>query len=209
MCRLLLIALLTAVAPWAGAQRMPAASPHFARSYHRGSQSSAFLDPLSFYDYSDLTPNSEYPAFARPLIVMQSAPLAAPVPDRTPAPAEPLLIELQGDRYVRVSGAESTQIEMIDRPPYGLTEPTAIHEVVARPPTTVLLTFLDGHREEVSDYTIVGGALYASGSYYASVVWNRKIDLSSLNLPATIGSNQSRGVKFRLPASSNEVIIGP
>ncbi len=209
MRRLLLITMLTAVTPWAGAQRMPAASPHFARSYHRGGHSGVFLDPLSFYDYSDFVPGAECPVPAQPLIVVQSAPPATPVPERTSRPSEPLLIELQGDSYIRVSGAESTETEMIDRPPHGLTKPTAVHEVVARPSTPVLLIFRDGHREEVPDYTISGGVLYASGNYYASGAWNRKIDLSSLDLSETIASNQSRGVKFRLPVGPNEVVIGP
>ena len=209
MRRLILIALLTAVTPWAGAQRMSAALRHVGRNYHRGGQSRAFLDPLEFYDYADFIPTEAYAAPAQPLIVVQSAPSATPVPERTSQPAEPLLIELQGDRYVRVSGAETTQTELADRSPLALKESTAIEEVVARPSAAAVLLFRDGHREEVSDYTIVGGALYAASSYYASGVWNRKIDLSLLNLPDTIASNQSRGVKFRLPMFPNEVIVGP
>ncbi len=209
MRRLLLIALLAAGTPWASAQRMPAALPHFARNYHRGGHSRAFLDPLAFYDYSDFVSTAAYPAPAQPLIVVQSAPLAAPVPERTSPSAEPLLIELQGDRYVRVTGAETTQTEMIDRTPEALRKPSTFLAVAPAPQTAAILLFRDGHREEVSEYTIAGGALYASGSYYAGGPWNRKIDLSSLNLPETVASNQSRGVKFRLPASPNEVVIGP
>lgn len=208
MRRLLLIALLAAGTPWASAQRM-SASPHFARTYHRGGHSRAFLDPLAFYDYPDIVPTATYPASAQPLIVVQSAPLATPVPERTSPPAEPLLIELQGDCYVRVTGSETTQTEMIDRTPEALRKPSTFLAVAPAPPTAAILLFRDGHREEVSEYTIAGGVLYVSGNYYASGAWNREIDLSSLNLPETVASNQSRGVKFRLPASPNEVVIGP
>lgn len=209
MRRLILIAMLTAVTPWVGAQRMSTASTHFARSYRRGLHSRAFLDPLAFYDYSDFPGSEAYPAPAQPLIVMQSAPPSSPDPERASPPAEPLLIELQGDRYVRVGGSDTTPKEVvIGRMPEALRKPSTIPAEPATR-TTLILQFRDGHREEVSDYTIAGGALYASGNYYASGAWNRKIDLSLLDLPETVESNQARGVKFRLPSSPNEVVIGP
>ena len=69
--------------------------------------------------------------------------------------------------------------------------------------------FRDGHREEVSDYTIADGNLYTHDDYYTNGSWNRKIELSSLNLLETVRSNQSRNVRFRLPSSPNEVIVRP
>jgi hypothetical protein len=124
------------------------------------------------------------------------------------------MIELQGDRYVRVSGPETSGAEMIDRMPDPSPRPerpsSAAPQAVAAPelPPAVLI-FRDGHREEVSDYTITDGVLYTRGDYYTTGSWNRKIELSSLNLPETIKSNQSRGVRFQVPASPNEVIVGP
>jgi len=56
---------------------------------------------------------------------------------------------------------------------------------------------------------ITDGVLYTSGDYYANGSWNRKIELSSLNLPETVKSNQSRSVRFQLPSAPNEVIIRP
>ncbi len=72
-----------------------------------------------------------------------------------------------------------------------------------------VLVFRDGHREEVSEYTIADGALYTRTDYYTAGSWNRQIELSALNLPDTVKSNQSRGVRFQLPSSPNEVIVRP
>jgi hypothetical protein len=72
-----------------------------------------------------------------------------------------------------------------------------------------VLVFRDGHREEVSAYTITGGAIYAPADFYRDGSWNRKIELSSLDLPETLKSNYSRGLRFQLPRAPNEVIVGP
>jgi len=77
----------------------------------------------------------------------------------------------------------------------------------ALPPAVVV--YRDGHREDVSEYAIVDGMLYASGNYYADGYWNKKIELSSLNLPETVKSNQERGIKFTLPGAPNEVVTRP
>ena len=205
--RLFLIALLTAVTPGMSAQRMSAASPRFARGYRPGGHTRAFLDPAAFYDYSDFFPSAEYPSAVQPVIVVQSPPSSAPLPEHTSAPAEPLLIELQGDKYVRVSGSEAKQTEIIDRTERS-PEPSSLRTTAA-PPVATVLRFRDGHREEISNYTIAGGVLYIAADFYATGSWNRTIELSSLNLSETVQSNHSRGIKFRLPESPNEVIIGP
>jgi hypothetical protein len=76
------------------------------------------------------------------------------------------------------------------------------------PATTApaVLIFRDGHREEVRDYTIANGILYARGDYYVDGYWNKQISLASLDLPQTLQANASRKVKFDLPSSPNEVI---
>ena len=73
----------------------------------------------------------------------------------------------------------------------------------------VLLVFRDGHSEEVRDYTIAEGILYATGNYYTDGYWNKKIALSTLNVAQTLEANATRNVKFVLPESSNEVITRP
>jgi len=217
MRRLLLIALVAALAPCANAQRMVSASPRFASGFHRGAHSRSFLYPLAFSDpfYSDYLSNTGYPVASQPpVIVMQSPPVAAPVPDRVSTPSQPLMIELQGDRYVRVSGpgisgAEMIEPDAIDRIPNSPRH--AERHVATADPELVpaILIFRDGHREEVSEYTIADGSLYTRADYYTNGSWNRKIELSSLNLSETIRSNQSRGVRFQLPSFPNEVIVRP
>ena len=98
-----------------------------------------------------------------------------------------------------------------------MIEPDAIdrihaerHAAAADPELVpAILIFRDGHREEVSEYTIADGSLYTRADYYTNGSWNRKIELSSLNLSETVRSNQSRGVRFQLPSFPNEVIVRP
>ncbi len=144
-----------------------------------------------------------------------------------PSSNQPLMIELQGGRYVKVnttavdgealplgqaanvqpakstrnhatsmvaSSSASTQGPMI-----AAASPT--HDL---PPA--VLVFRDGHSEEVRDYTIADGSLYARGDYYRDGYWNKKIEISALNVPGTVQANSDRNVKFVLPSSPNEVI---
>jgi hypothetical protein len=147
---------------------------------------------------------------------------------REPSSNQPLMIELKGDRYVKVSttavdgealplslapnnaspaksarghsiglstsNSGSTQGPMIAAPSPAPSLPPAV------------LIFRDGHSEEVRDYTIADGSLYARGDYYRDGYWNKKIDLSTLNLALTLQANSERNVKFVLPSSPNEVI---
>ena len=97
-----------------------------------------------------------------------------------------------------------------ESPKTSASQSTAAIRGVAPPViASALLVFRDGHREEVSDYTIAQGILHASSDYYTNGSWNKKIELSSLNLPETIKSNQSRGLRFQLPSAPNEVVVGP
>jgi hypothetical protein len=222
MHRLLLITLVAAFAPCANAQRMSHASPHFASGFNRGSFARPSFYPLAFSDpfYSDYLLSTGYPVASQPpMIFLQGPPASAPAPERSPSPTQPLMIELRGDRYVRVSGPETSGAEMIDRNAIEREKTDRMSESQPRserqpaaPPATALpavLIFRDGHREEISDYTIANGILYAQSDYYTTGSWNRKIELSSLNLPETVASNQSRGAHFLLPSFPNEVVVGP
>ena len=79
----------------------------------------------------------------------------------------------------------------------------------SQPLPAAILIFRDGHSEEVRDYTIADGMLYARGDYYTDGYWNKKIDLATLNVAETMQANASRSVKFTLPSSPNEVITRP
>lgn len=219
MRRLLFIALFAALAPWATAQRMVSAAPHLAPRFNRGGHPRSFFYPLGFSDpfYSDYLARTGYPVASQPpVVIVQAPPAAAPVPDRPSSPAQPLMIELRGDRYVRVSGPETSGAETITpekfdqapNPPRRRERRSGAAVAAPELPPAVLV-FRDGHREEAPDYTIADGILYTRGDYYTNGSWNRKIELSSLNLPETVKSNQSRGVRFQLPTAPNEVIVRP
>jgi hypothetical protein len=123
-----------------------------------------------------------------------------------------LLIELQGNNYVNLTSAE---------PPPNSPEPTLVphslksslkkdtSEKPAHELLPVTLLFRDGHSEEVRDYTIANGTIYARGDLCNDGYWNKKIELSTLDLPETIKSNQARGVRFVLPNAPNEVVTRP
>jgi hypothetical protein len=158
-----------------------------------------FGDPY-LYDYVG------YPSEALP----QQAPAQAAVSPVAPPPkaAEPLMLEWQGDRWVRVSPIEESE------PSKPATElrPLSVRNSTpspAPPPPDTVLVFADGHQEEVSRYTIVGKVMYANADYWATGNWTKKISLSSLNLPASLQANQQRGSKLVLPTGPNEVVLGP
>jgi hypothetical protein len=125
------------------------------------------------------------------------------------------MIELQGDHYVQVSGDDASQAQMIGPKTIGppTAEKASLRSDAASTAQTqraaTVLVFRDGHRQEISDYTIANATLYASADYYSSGAWNQKIELASLDLRETLSANRSRGVQFRLPTAANEVIVGP
>lgn len=217
---LVLVACLVVLAPRGNAQRTVAGPPHFGPTHFgphfaRGEHSRGFFYPLAYgdpflSDYVRTTPVASQP----PVVILQPPPAAAPVA-ASPEPAPPLMIELRGDRYVRISGEESSGAQMIDPTPALSREPSSPSPAVShaannevRLPIAVLL-FHDGHREEATSYTIADGVLYINASPYTGGPWIRKIELASLDLAETITFNQSRGIKFQIPSAPNEVLVGP
>jgi sRNA-binding protein len=67
---------------------------------------------------------------------------------------------------------------------------------VAAQPSTVLV-FKDGHQQEVSNYAIIGATLYE-----LSDGRSKKVQLTDLDLTATVKENDQRGVAFQLPAGA-------
>jgi hypothetical protein len=219
MRRLFTIAVLAAIPASAAAQRFGAA-PHFAShtsplfAHSRGNFAASYY-PLPLFDplYSDYLYSTGYPVASQPPVIVMQAPPPAATPDRAVLPTQPLLIELQGGRYIQLSGDKDSRTQMLDDESAStvLRKP-AVVESVARLPretTHAVLVFRDGSREEVSNYTIADGVLYAGADYYTAGSWNRKIELSSLNLPETVKLNQGRGLSFHVPSAPNEVIVGP
>jgi hypothetical protein len=113
------------------------------------------------------------------------------------------MFELQHGHYVRVATTPADG----DALPLTLTSSTAAVPAHDLPPA--ILVFRDGHTEEVRDYTIADGTLYARGDYYTDGYWNKKIALSTLNVAETLQANATRNIIFVLPSSPNEVITRP
>ena len=70
-----------------------------------------------------------------------------------------------------------------------------------------VLVFRDGHQEEAAQYTIIGKTISIKSDYWTTGSWTRTVQISALNLPATLQANQSRGSNFRLPSRPTEVIL--
>jgi hypothetical protein len=162
--------------------------------------------------------------------------LGQPGIDHEPSPTQPLMIELQNGRYVRITTAavdgeaqpltlahdrdqpdnlqstKSTHTRSTMQIESNAANPTGPMLAAATPAPNlppVLLVFRDGHSEEVRDYTIADGILYARGDFYTDGFWNKKISLYTLNLTQTLEANTARNMKFVLPSSPNEVITRP
>ncbi|HEY1677851.1 MAG TPA: hypothetical protein VGG04_09105 [Candidatus Sulfotelmatobacter sp.] len=234
------ITLLAAITPWAGAQRMSGFAPHAGMPATPGFAGSGFRGPhftgngfgksgfarsnrefpgalaipfLSDDLYSDLLATGYPSASQPPVLVMQAPPTASPSV-AFPAPKDALMIELQGGRYVQISGegssgAESLSLKSASSPKAALPPVDIVARASEKATLRATLVYRDGHSEAVSDYTITNGAIYANADYYQSGAWNRRIELSSLNLPETVQLNQARGLNFQLPSSPNEVVVGP
>ncbi|MGA9390258.1 MAG: hypothetical protein WBV69_07400 [Candidatus Sulfotelmatobacter sp.] len=205
-------------------------------AFGRGPRSSAFRRspaypynslPFAFFgDFdSDDIYSSGYPVASDPppylMQAMRDIPApgslgegVSPLSNHQASSSQPLMIELQNGRYVRVNTVAING----DASPLAFPDPAKSSAMPATPPTQpvsamdltpAVLVFRDGHSEEVRDYTIADGSLYARGDFYTDGFWNKKIDLASLNVAETMQANASRNVKFVLPSSPNEVITRP
>ncbi len=184
---------------------------------HRSERGSAVLAYPYFYSDSDY---DSAEVSQPPQVVVVQAAVPAP-PSAPPTPRESLLIEWQGDHFVRTttSTRDSTGAQIAtDYSEKSAAPLAASARSVLAPKSTVelsrelppaVLVFHDGRREEVSEYTIMNGTIYSKADYWATGSWTRKIQIADLDVPTTLKLNRERGLKFVLPASSNEVIIRP
>jgi|HubBroStandDraft_6_1064221.scaffolds.fasta_scaffold00025_84 hypothetical protein len=246
-----LFALLTALIPWAEAQRTAAHavaprpavsrfhSPTGTLASRQNAYPSRFLRsspytslPFPFYGDSfnpDDIYSTGYPVASQPPVFLLQAARAmtnstdylAPAERRHQPSPQPLVIELQNGRYVRIHSTPAngevlpSNLRSNDARPAKSTpsRSNSAPAIAPAPPAhdlpPAVLVFRDGHSEEVRDYTIADGILYARGNYYTNGYWNKKIELSTLNVAQTLQANTTRNVKFVLPASPNEVITRP
>jgi hypothetical protein len=199
----------------------PGGSGHL-HAGHSADRGAILLGYPGFYSESDYD-SGEGSLQPQVIVVQAAAPAPPPTP---PAPRESLLIEWQGDRFVRSTASarasEGTQIA----PDYserstsllastaqtstGLSVPKQKNAGPApRELPPAVLVFHDGRREEVSEYTIMSGIIYSKADYWTTGSWTRKIQIADLDVPATLKLNQERGLKFVLPASANQVVTRP
>jgi len=250
-----LFALLTALLPYAAAQRAAsgahaaapahAATPHFHApaanfAFGRNGHGSAFRRSSPYSPYASLPfpffgdsfdpgdiystgypVGSEPPPYLLQALSQMTGPGAnsmgaalGQLDSHQSSSSDPLLIELQNGHYVRVNSTASNDDPRLQNVAPNRAEPNSAHPppvatASPQPLPPAVLIFRDGRREEVRDYTIADGTLYARGDYYTDGYWNKKIDLAKLNVSETMQANASRNVKFVLPSSPNEVITRP
>lgn len=177
-----------------------AGRPH---SHSFGSGAIFLGDP--FYANYSVEPLA-IPAAPPQVIIVQPANTADTPPETR---SEPLLIELQGNRYVRFGGRQPSAERAMNAPPdYAASPPIAQHRAQPELPPAILI-FRDGHHEQASEYAIVGGTLYATGDYWQSGYWTKNIQLTALDIPATLHANHEAGIKFVLPSGPNEIVTRP
>jgi hypothetical protein len=187
----------------------------------RGNQHNSF--PRAVYWGAPFWADDFSSPYAQPpsVIVVQPAPAAtisSTRPMEESKPITPLMIEWQGDRYVRRTLATGSSRDSEadyaaeSRPQVAQKHTSAATLSLATAPSTELaatFVFRDGHREQSSDYSIISGVVYARGNYWTDGYWAKQIPVSQLDVPATFKANQERGVTFRLPAAPNEVVTRP
>ncbi len=190
----------------------------FARGFFPGS-------PYFFSDYDSTEPYANEPYGNEPYMVDGSVgnapaqfvivqPAAADDPPQKRKPG-PLLIERQGDRYVRYGGLATADGDTsaypdyaepaVTKPPLSAKEKERTEAQAEELPSTVLV-YRDGHREEITDYAIADGVIYIRGNYWKNGYWTKRIPLAALDPSATMQANQQRGVKFLLPSAPHVVI---
>jgi hypothetical protein len=171
------------------------------------------------YFYSDYDSDSEIVDAPTNQNVERTAQPASPAP--VPSSPRSLLLELQGDHWVRITNYGQSQTdgqssepesEQASDLPSATPANTPRRISAAEPPSELppaVLVFRDGHREEIGKYVIVASTIYTSADHWSSGSWTRKVQIVQLNVPATLKLNQERGTKFSLPSGPNEVMIRP
>ena len=106
-------------------------------------------------------------------------------------PNDPILhivVEQPGARYPSSDStlAEATPLQVQPQP-----EQSAPREVTPNEPS--VLIFRDGHRQEVSNYAIMGQTVYVFDKR------TQKVAISDLDVPATVKANDDRGLEFKIP----------
>ena len=147
--------------------------------------------PYFYSDYYDPS-NFEYQPTEPSPSPIQVQVKAEPLPD-------PVLLELHGSRWVKVTNFGDRTV----------AETPAETQTKAKPLPPAVLVYRDGHTEELTSYSIIGGSIHTKSNYWTTGVWTRTIPVAALDIPATLQQNQERGVNFELPSGPDEVMLRP
>ena len=174
--------------------------------FHRSNAGSTFP-----YFYSDYDSEGELIAAPPESTAVQPVQPASPAP--LSSPPESLMLELQGDRWVRITNHGVSQSgeepEQTSQPLAASRMPDRTQAAPPSPLPPAVLVFRDGHKEEIEKYVIVGPTIYADSDYWRSGSWTRKVPIADLNISATVELNRERGARFNLPSGPNEVVFRP
>jgi hypothetical protein len=187
-------------------------------NFARARRTRRFFDGSGFGSpfYSDYDSDPEFFEEPPPPFIARTTQPSAVVPN----PAESLVLELQGDHWVRLTNYGQSQTGQILQPESQQASSqtsasliTAARQIPASQPPSELppavLVFRDGHQEEMGKYVIVGTTIYTSADYWSSGSWSRKVQIAALDIPATLKVNRERGAKFSLPSGPHEVMLRP
>lgn len=122
--------------------------------------------------------------------------------DSAPAP-DPVLLELHGGRWVRVTNFAESSAQAV------AAESPAVQPAQPKVLPPAILVYRDGHTEELSSYSIIGGSIYTKANYWSTGAWTRTIPIGDLDIPATLSQNVKRGVNFELPSGPDEIMLRP
>jgi hypothetical protein len=187
-------------------------------NFARARRTRRFFDGSGFGSpfYSDYDSDPEFFEEPPPPFIAPPTPLSAAAPN----PAESLVLELQGDHWVRLTNYGQSQTgQILQRESQQASSQTSASLIsaarqipVSEPPSELppaVLVFRDGHQEEIGKYVIAGTTIYTSADYWSSGSWTRKVQIAALDIPATLKVNRERGAKFSLPSGPHEVMLRP
>jgi hypothetical protein len=184
--------------------------PHYAHRRYAGY--GPYFYPYYPYDYDDGSVEVDPPSPPR----FQTETSTSSAPTAAVKPAESMVVELRGDRWIRLTSSGPQEVSIPSPQPSGTSTASNAKPLqafaqsanAATPPPATLI-FRDGHQEQTAKYTIVGSTIYLKSDYYTSGSWLRKIPISDLDVPATLRLNRERGTNFALPSRPSEVILRP
>jgi hypothetical protein len=168
------------------------------------------------YPYSGFGPYFYYPDFDYDTDPPEQPPQPArstPQPGtaaETPRPADSVVMELRGDRWVRLTATGPVEVMAPAPAAARATVLPAFDQSPPRQPLpAAILVFRDGHQEEAAKYTIVDRNIFLRSDYYATGFWTRKVPIRDLDVSATLKLNAERGTKFTLPSRPSEIVLRP